>query len=175
VIDVGTGGGLPGLPMAIANPDTQFTLLDSNSKKMKIVQNMVDIMNLNNVIVVCCRAEEHQGEYNFIIGRGVSAIPNFLTYSSHLLKSSSPVESPKLVTSGLLYLKGGDFTEELEAINISKNDIIMTPVKELLPGLNSEKFVLYIPAIPIHEFNRNLVMRLSTETNNRNFKSSKKI
>ena len=63
------GGGLPGLPLAIVSPDTHFTLIDSNTKKMKVVQNIVDTLKLSNVKVVCGRAENHQEKYDFILGR----------------------------------------------------------------------------------------------------------
>ena len=118
VIDVGTGGGLPGLPMAIINPNAHFTLLDSNGKKMKIVDEIASILGLQNVRVVCARAETIQEKYDFLLGRAVSAVPKFLGFSAHLLdeKSKAPFSlsnSGEEIKSGLLYLKGGDFSEEI--------------------------------------------------------------
>jgi 16S rRNA (guanine527-N7)-methyltransferase len=64
-----SGGGLPGLPMAIVNPEAHFTLIDSNSKKMKVVQNIVDTLKLPNVKVVCSRAEDYHEKHDFILGK----------------------------------------------------------------------------------------------------------
>jgi 16S rRNA (guanine527-N7)-methyltransferase len=97
--------------MAIVNPDAQFTLLDSNSKKMAIVEDIAKSLGLTNVRVVCSRAEKLQDRYDFLLGRAVSALPNYLGFSSHLLNPKSKalaVEgiSGNLIGSGLLYLKG---------------------------------------------------------------------
>ena len=107
VIDVGTGGGifsydfakvksnflmlgLPGLPMAILHPEASFTLLDSNRKKMKIVSEIASptVLNLPNVRVVVSRAELHLEKYDYLLGRAVAAIPTFLGFSSHLIKTA---------------------------------------------------------------------------------------
>jgi 16S rRNA (guanine527-N7)-methyltransferase len=118
VIDVGTGGGLPGIPISIVNPDCHVTLLDSNSKKMAVVSNLVQQLGLSNVDVVCARAEaiaEHC-TFDFMLGRAVSAIPTFLGFSSHLMVDVTGTyagKDEKGVGRGLLYLKGGDFEDEL--------------------------------------------------------------
>lgn len=112
VIDVGTGGGLPGLPLAIICPDAQFTLIDSNSKKMMVVNDMASSLGLKNVRVICCRAEKLPEKFDFLLGRAVSALPNFLSFSSHLIKEKSAVSSSTIanigttISSGMLYLKG---------------------------------------------------------------------
>jgi 16S rRNA (guanine527-N7)-methyltransferase len=112
VIDVGTGGGLPGLPLAIICPDAQFTLIDSNSKKMMVVNDMAASLGLKNVRVICCRAEKLTEKFDFLLGRAVSALPNFLSFSSHLIKEKSAASSTTIantgitVSSGMLYLKG---------------------------------------------------------------------
>lgn len=109
-------GGLPGLPLAIACPNTQFTLIDSNVKKMMVVQDLADSLGLKNVRVICNRAEKLDERFDFMLGRAVSNLPNFLSFSSHLVdgKSKTPltvVEQKSIslgitVGSGLLYLKG---------------------------------------------------------------------
>lgn len=109
-------GGLPGLPLAIACPNTQFTLIDSNVKKMMVVQDLVDSLGLKNVRVICNRAEKLNENFDFMLGRAVSNLPNFLSFSSHLLDGNSKVPltlvEQKLISSGvtigsgLLYLKG---------------------------------------------------------------------
>lgn len=185
------GGGLPGLPLSIVNPDTQFTLIDSNTKKMKVVQNIVDTLKLSNVKVVCGRAENHKEKYDFVLGRAVSALPNFLSWSCHLLSpptssvssvvpfvsspfidhsidtfssntslSSSLSSSMSMLSSGLLYLKGGDFTDELKEAEINTETIQLFPVTELIPDLPSDKFVLYIPAHEIHNFHMRKTLEL---------------
>lgn len=152
VIDVGTGGGLPGLPLAIACPDAKFTLLDSNTKKMMVVQDLVNVLNLQHrVRVLSCRAETHSEHYDFILGRAVSALPNFLSFSSHFI-APSPTPSPSsLLQPGLLYLKGGDFTQELLQAQVSTSTL--HPVQGLLDDrVETDKQVLYIPAGQIAEF-----------------------
>ena len=109
-------GGLPGLPLAIACPNTQFTLIDSNTKKMMVVQDLADQLELKNVRVICSRAEKLNERFDFMLGRAVSNLPNFLSFSSHFVdgKSKIPltIAEQKLVSSGvtigsgLLYLKG---------------------------------------------------------------------
>lgn len=156
VIDVGTGGGLPGLPLAIVSPQATFTLIDSNSKKMMVVADLVSALGLGGrVKVVKGRAEEHADKYDFLLGRAVSAMPNFLSFSAHLLRPPAlhgdGQEGSKL-TSGLLYLKGGDFAGELAEAGISQSQLF--PVSELVPPLaqTCDKSVLYVPAAEIAAF-----------------------
>ena len=97
--------------MAIACPEAKFTLLDSNSKKMAIVDDIATSLGLSNVRVVCSRAEKLQESYDFLLGRAVSALPNYLGFSEHLLKKKSDAQPATLldgypISSGLLYLKG---------------------------------------------------------------------
>lgn len=155
---INLGGGLPGLPMAIANPQAHFTLLDSNSKKMLVVRDIVERLQLSNVNVICGRAEDHYGHYDFIMGRAVSALPNFLSYSSHLLDHSGTGANKRssldTTKSGMLYLKGGDFLNEIIEAEIDPSSVTLISVSSLLPGLSSEKFVLYIPHEQIALFYR---------------------
>ena len=98
IIDVGTGGGFPGLPLAILCPDAKFTLLDSNMKKMAVVNDIVKSMKLPNVEVVRARAEDVRESYDFILGRAVAAIPKFLSFSSHFLSGRSKVAKSSSIT-----------------------------------------------------------------------------
>jgi len=160
VVDVGTGGGFPGLPLAIACPETHFTLVDSNNKKMKIVSEIIDHLQIYNSTVLCTRAEDftsYKLGYDYILGRSVASIPKFLTHSSHLITSSKKV--PELsknleINGGLLYIKGGEFSAELKEANISYWRSI--PMKNLLPSLPSDKQILYIPTKEIQTFKQRL-------------------
>lgn len=149
VIDIGTGGGLPGLPLAIIHSDVKFTLLDSNSKKMGVVEDIVRSLCLKNVHVVTSRAEEFTGKFDALLGRSVSAIPNFLSWSAHLLRKDAAKDS------GLFYIKGGDFLDELAYAGITQYK--MHPIKELVKSIpESDKMVLHIPSEQIFSFhNRN--------------------
>ena len=165
---MGTGGGFPGLPMAIACPSASFTLLDSCAKKMKIVSDIVRALELKNVEVVTSRAEEYRTEaFNFIMGRAVSSVPNFLTYSSHFLGNTNNVDvknnyyndqSAQMqdeIIGGLLYLKGGDFRNEL--IEAKVDLYSLHRVCELIPNLQSDKYVLYIPPTEVSAFQQRLL------------------
>jgi len=160
VIDIGTGGGLPGLPMAIACPNAKFTLLDSNGKKIAIVDDMIQSIGLKNVKTIRGRAEDVNQTFDYMMGRAVSAVPTFLGFSSHFVDGKSkvkPSKSPKgdiVIESGLLYLKGGDFGNELSDASISKYHLF--PVKELV-SIDSDKNVLYVPSDQIVAFHANKV------------------
>lgn len=171
IIDVGTGGGFPGLPLAIAHPSVQFTLLDSSGVKMKVVEDIVTSMGLRNVKVVTMRAEQYTEKHTFVLGRAVKAIPTFLEYSSHLLNytaaashgstgvsSSSSARSDEVV-SGLLYIKGGDFQEELQAAGIRQYSL--NRIADLVPVhiKDSEKFVLHVPTIELRRYHEGKLAR----------------
>ena len=163
MIDIGSGGGLPGLPLAIANPATSFTLLDSNGKKMGIVETIAREIGLDNVKTVTSRAESHYEKYDYMLGRAVSNLPNFLSFSSHFI---DPMSNAKRIHSdcktidgnyiemgsGLLYLKGGDFSTEIKDAYIEDHSLFT--VSSILP-IDSDKNILYIPAKEIINFQNN--------------------
>ncbi|RYH17606.1 16S rRNA (guanine(527)-N(7))-methyltransferase RsmG [archaeon] len=155
VLDIGTGGGFPGLPLAIAHPGTQFTLLDSSSKKMKVVADIVDKMHLRNVKVVTSRAEEYRGRFDCLLGRAVTALPHFLSFSYHLLKcDSTPISDQESIGGrGLYYLKGGEYINELKEAGVAKHNIKY--VRDLVP-IQSDKFVLHISSSEICRYRNNL-------------------
>ena len=114
ILDVGTGGGFPGIPLAICFPDVEFTLLDSIGKKVKVVENIRQELNLKNVKTRCERAENLTEKFDFITARAVTKITPFYTWTKSKIISSFTNEMP----NGILYLKGGDLTEELSTLKV---------------------------------------------------------
>jgi 16S rRNA (guanine527-N7)-methyltransferase len=109
VLDVGTGGGFPGIPLAILFPETQFHLVDSIGKKITVVKNVADALGLKNVKAEQIRAEQIKDKYDFIVSRAVTRLKEFYGWINKKVKEKSLHE----MDNGILYLKGGDLDEEL--------------------------------------------------------------
>lgn len=114
ILDFGTGGGFPGIPLAIFFPEVNFHLVDSIGKKIQVVNEVVKKLNLENVFAQKARVEELKTEYDFITCRGVAEIPRLITWTKNLLKP----ENKNTLKNGWLLLKGGDLKEELKFNNI---------------------------------------------------------
>ena len=110
VLDVGTGGGFPGIPLAIVHPETNFHLVDSIAKKLKVVQGVADAIGLNNIKISHSRVEDIDERFDFIVSRAVTTMPKFVKW----VKSKIAKEHKHDLKNGILYLKGGDLSEELE-------------------------------------------------------------
>jgi 16S rRNA (guanine527-N7)-methyltransferase len=112
ILDVGTGGGFPGIPLAIIFPETEFMLLDSIGKKIKVVTAVAEELGLRNVVPLQKRAEEENGKYDFVVSRAVTEFTAFVKLTSKNISA----ESRNSVGNGIIYLKGGDFESELGRI-----------------------------------------------------------
>ncbi len=112
ILDVGTGGGFPGIPLAIMFPQSQFHLVDSIGKKITVVKNIAESLGLINVTAEQARAEQLKGEYDFIVSRAVTRLKEFYSWIHRKAKKKSAHE----LYNGILYLKGGDLEEELSEL-----------------------------------------------------------
>ena len=145
VLDVGTGGGFPGIPLAILFPETQFTLVDSIGKKMKVVEEVVEGLGLTNVTAVNSRVEEistapdgAKAQFDFIVSRAVAVMPTF----THWVKGKIKKESVHERRNGILYLKGGDLSEELSGYKAAEIFDLPDYFKE---DFFDTKKVVYLP------------------------------
>lgn len=112
VMDIGTGGGFPGIPLAILFPEVQFHLVDSIGKKIKVVKEVAQALELENVRATHARAEEIKEQFDFIVSRAVTAMPAFLPWT----KGKFLKEHKNPLPNGILYLKGGDLKEEMAPV-----------------------------------------------------------
>ena len=120
ILDVGTGGGFPGIPLAILFPEVEFLLVDSIGKKIKVVNEVATAINLKNLRAQHTRAEQVVGQFDFVVSRAVTKMKVFQQW----VRKRISVKQNNTLFNGILYLKGGDLTEELKGIkNVDLYDI----------------------------------------------------
>lgn len=145
VLDVGTGGGFPGIPLAILFPETQFHLVDSIGKKIKVVLAVAEALGLENVRADHGRAEEFKGPYDFVVSRAVTQMQRFVPWIKG--KISQKNLDPERI-NGLLYLKGGDLAEELGTMKARISSLSNFFTSEFF----ETKKVVYLPKSEINQF-----------------------
>ena len=140
ILDVGTGGGFPGIPLAILFPETDFVLVDSIGKKIKVVNEVAQALELTNVIGIHQRAEKVKGNFDFVISRAVTRMNRFVPWIKNKFKSHSFND----LQNGLLYLKGGDLHEELNEVNFKFNPTLHYIKDEFKGDFFETKQVVYV-------------------------------
>jgi 16S rRNA (guanine527-N7)-methyltransferase len=139
VLDIGTGGGFPGLPLAILYPGSQFILVDSIQKKIKAVNGIIEELEIKNATGVHSRAEKVKGSFDFIISRAVTRLNRFIPWTHGKINSMSRNK----INNGILYLKGGELSKEIVEAGVSAKIIELS---DHFNGLFFEtKKVVYIP------------------------------
>ena len=139
VLDVGTGGGFPGIPLAILFPETQFHLVDSIGKKIKVVNEVASALGLKNVRASHLRAEQVDDKYDFVVSRAVTRLIDFYPW----IKGKFNKDSKNAVSNGILYLKGGDLAEEIAESRLKAE---LYPLSAYFKEEFFEtKYVVYIP------------------------------
>ena len=141
LLDVGTGGGFPGIPLAILFPECKFHLVDSIGKKIKVVNEVSNALGLNNLTSEHRRAEEIKGSFDFVISRAVTRLNRFIPWVNTKFKS----KNNNTIRNGILYLKGGDLHEEL-----SEAKLKYKPTLYKIPNFFEGEFfetkqVVYVP------------------------------
>ncbi|MGB5228040.1 MAG: 16S rRNA (guanine(527)-N(7))-methyltransferase RsmG [Eudoraea sp.] len=138
VLDVGTGGGFPGIPLAILYPEANFTLVDAIGKKIKVVEEVVAGLELKNITTYHRRVEEVHDHFDFIVSRAVAAMPAFVRWVQGRIKKKSLHE----LKNGILYLKGGDLSEELKDY---RNVQVFEMSEFFMEDFFKTKKVVYLP------------------------------
>ena len=139
VMDIGTGGGFPGIPLAILFPETHFTLIDSIGKKIRVAQEIASAIGLKNVDIRQLRAEEENGKYDFIVSRAVMPLGDL----KKLVQKNIAKEQKNAIPNGMIVLKGGDLQAELFPF---RNIAEVQDIYELMPEeFFKTKKVIYLP------------------------------
>ncbi len=145
IVDIGTGGGFPGIPLAIFFPNVRFTLVDSIGKKIKVVQEVADAVGLKNVTAIHGRVEEQKGrKFDYAVSRAVAPLADLWRWINPLLRVGQKSDE---LPDGLICLKGGDLTKEIEESGL-KRIVQAWKVDDIFPEPSfAEKFVIYVPKL----------------------------
>lgn len=139
ILDFGTGGGFPGIPLAILFPECQFRLIDGTGKKIKVAQAVADAIGLKNVEAVHRRGEEEKDKFDFIVSRAVMPLPDLVK----IVRKNIAREQHNALANGLLVLKGGNLKEEIRPF---KNIVELTPLSDYFEEeWFQEKYAIYLP------------------------------
>jgi 16S rRNA (guanine527-N7)-methyltransferase len=141
IIDIGTGGGFPGVPLAIFFPEVKFHLVDSIAKKLKVVEAVKNELGLDNLSYEHTRAEQIKGrKFDFVVSRAVAPLKELWSWGKPLIRNARPFEEYK---NGLICLKGGDLTQEIADSQLRP---YVTPIQTIFPeAFFAEKYILYVP------------------------------
>ena len=140
ILDLGTGGGFPGIPLAIFFPETQFTLIDGTGKKIRVVEEVKTALGITNVRAKQIRAEELKQHFDFVVSRAVAQLDQLINWSFRLLKKKQQHAIP----NGLIALKGGNVQAEINALP-RKEYVEVDPISNLFEeAFFEEKFVVYV-------------------------------
>ncbi|MFP4156455.1 MAG: 16S rRNA (guanine(527)-N(7))-methyltransferase RsmG [Opitutales bacterium] len=148
VLDVGTGGGFPGLILAICYPQAQFTLVDSIGKKIAVVRDIVDRLGLKNVEARACRAETLNKQFDFVTGRAVKNLPEFFSWIRGNLRKGQRHSIP----NGVLYWKGGELEPEFATLGVRPR-LTIDLEEELGDDYFAEKYILHFDARDVPRIN----------------------
>ena len=142
VMDLGCGGGLPGLPLAILFPEVEFVLIDARAKKIMVVNDLIALTGLENVTAKHIRAEDYKGKFDFIVSRAVAPMDQLYRWSRHLFSEQERNSIP----NGLIALKGGDIRKELNPLRkVTYTEVV--PLEEYFDEDGfEEKYVVYAQA-----------------------------
>lgn len=139
IVDVGCGGGFPGIPLAILFPNARFTLVDSIGKKIQVVNQIASALELKNVTAINDRAENLRAKYDFVASRAITAFPRFVNLTRNLISG----RHINAIPNGIIYLKGGDFSSEIEPFK-KKIEIFNIPDLFDEPFFETKK-IIYLP------------------------------
>jgi 16S rRNA (guanine527-N7)-methyltransferase len=143
ILDVGTGGGFPGIPLAIYFPEVKFHLIDSIGKKITVVKAVADSLELKNVSAEKIRAEELKGQFDFVVSRAVDSLKSIYDWTKHLMKRDKIIAKDPIAhhDHGWIFLKGGDLKKEIEEL---EQEVVTKPVSDFFEEeFFKEKFIVY--------------------------------
>ena len=139
VLDFGTGGGFPGIPLAIFFPEANFKLIDGTSKKVRVAQEVADAIGLENVLPAHLRGEEEKGKFDFIVSRAVMPLPDLMK----IVKKNIAPDQHNTLPNGVIVLKGGNLNDELKPYKkiVEKTELSQWFDEEWF----KEKYLIYVP------------------------------